>query len=237
MKFFSCLGVNGEGRLGHDYCESRREPIKAFAAFQQFLSLGPLRSAAKLAWQLGLRPTTIYKWAGRYRWKARAEEYDLAQLEEEQRLRHRELEQRAVNWAKRQEDLREAEWETSHELIKHAREILDNPRVRCTFLDAVRALELASTLGRRATGLSLTPEQEKPQKLLPWQHVSEEETIRRIQQVYGPASRAYGTDQTDSQPEALRLHSPPDTIVHCQNRQYTIPPTQLEARRYDARHN
>ena len=129
----------------------------------------------------------------------------------------------SVDWAKRQEDLHEAEWQTSQELIKRAREILDNPRVRCTFLDALRALELASILGRRATGLPLTPEQEKPQKLLTWQHVSEEETIRRIKQVYGSASQVDGTDEANSEPAALGLHSAGNTIACCQNRQNTNP--------------
>lgn len=100
----------------------------------------------------------------------------------------------SVDWAKRQEHLREAEWQTSLKLLDHAASILDNPRVRCTFLDALRALELASILGRRATGLPLMPEQEKPQKLLPWQQVSDEDLIRRVKQVYGSAFRS--TDLT-----------------------------------------
>jgi hypothetical protein len=43
-------------------------------------------------------------------------------------------------------------------LIKRAREILDNPRTHFRASDAIRALELASEIGRRACGLSLEPQ-------------------------------------------------------------------------------
>jgi hypothetical protein len=139
---------------------------------------------------------------------------------DEQRLLQGENEQATVHWPKRQEDLREAEWQTSLKLFEHAASILENPRVRCTLLDALRALELASILGRRATGLPLAPEEERPPKLLPWQQVSEEEISMRIRKIYGPASEVDGTEQSNSESQRPSLHSS-NTIAQCQNSENT----------------
>ena len=189
------------------------EPTRAFLAFQRYLSLGPSRSTNKLAADLDFSHSTVQSWSARYHWRARAEEYDLAAIEAEQGLRKKELEKSAIDWAARQAEIREAEWECSRNLIQLARQILRDPRVEYTAGDIANLLHLGSILGRRATGLSVTPEKEKPEKRLPWQHVSDEDVIRRINLVYGKTSKEDRSVDGNSQP-ATALHSVPNTEAH-----------------------
>jgi len=52
-----------------------RESEKAFAAFSLYLSQGPERSLAKVAWKLGKSKRLMEKWSKRFDWPARVAAY------------------------------------------------------------------------------------------------------------------------------------------------------------------
>ena len=167
-----------------------RESDKAFAAFAIYLGIGPERSLATVAAKVGKSKTMIERWSRKFDWPARAQAHTAHLTEIERKAAEAVAIQNGVDWAKRQEEHREDEWQTRTELIGLAREAIErwkkNP-ARCGTLEGIaRLLDLASKLGRVSSGLSLEPA-EKP---------GEEETAFMIQievaleKIYGQASPA-----------------------------------------------
>src|SRR5687768_1958010 len=106
------------------------ETPKAFACLVEYLRLGPNRSLEKAAELSGKQPRTLRKWSVRYGWVRRAAEYDAFVLGQEREMALVLTREKAVVWAKRQERLKEAEWEIAERLIERARELLDDSKVR-----------------------------------------------------------------------------------------------------------
>ena len=167
-----------------------RESDKAFAAFAIYLGIGPERSLATVAAKVGKSKTMIERWSRKFDWPARVQAHTAHLTEIERKAAEAVAIQNGVDWAKRQEEHREDEWQTRTELIGLAREAIErwkkNP-ARCGTLEGIaRLLDLASKLGRVSSGLSLEPA-EKP---------GEEETAFMIQievaleKIYGQASPA-----------------------------------------------
>ena len=104
-----------------------RESEKAFAAFSLYLSLGPQRSLAEVAHKLHKSVTMLGRWSAKFDWPARVAAHGahLAIVERE-----------AIEAAKRGLD------------AYMARE-----KVYANLADIARMLEIASKLGRLATGL------------------------------------------------------------------------------------
>jgi hypothetical protein len=151
------------------------EPAEAYSALSRYLGLGPKRSLKALSAELEMPLPKLRRWSRAFNWAHRAEVYDLAVVEEEFRLQHEQLKLRAVDWALRQEQWREEEWQTASKAMKRLREELDNPRIPHSFRDIVTMLDAASTLARRAIGSDWTDV--SPQKQL--FHLDIESALRR----------------------------------------------------------
>ncbi len=134
-----------------------RESAKAFAAFSVYLNLGPERSLAVVARQLAKSEQLLKRWSARYDWPARVQAHaaHLATVEREaQEVMTR---TRAAEWIQRREDHRQEEWDLRGELIVAGRAVLTRFKdgaKGATLGDVARALELASKLGRLASGMA-----------------------------------------------------------------------------------
>lgn len=185
-----------------------RESSKAFAAFKTYLELGAERSLAVVADKLGKSKTMIERWSRRFDWPARVQAHTAHLADIERKTAEALAVQAGTDWAKRQEQHREDEWQTRGELIGLAREAIErwkkNP-ARCGTLEGIaRLLDLASKLGRVSSGLSLEPA-EKP---------GEEETAFMIQievaleKIYGQALPAPNVQPAVVDVEAKPVVSP-----------------------------
>lgn len=138
-----------------------KESAKAFAAFKSYLEHGPERSLALVADKVGKSKTMIERWSRKFDWPARVQAHAAHLADIERKTAEALAVQAGTDWAKRQEQHREDEWQTRSELIVLAREAIDrwkkNP-ARCGTLEGIaRLLDLASKLGRVSSGLSLEP--------------------------------------------------------------------------------
>jgi hypothetical protein len=143
------------------------ESNKAFAAFKTYLELGPERSLADAGDKLGKSKRMMEKWSRKFDWPARVQAHTAHLSDIERQTAESLAVQAGTDWAKRQEQHREDEWQTRSELISLAREAIDRWKkntARCGTLEGIaRLLDLASKLGRVSSGLSLEPV-EKPQE-------------------------------------------------------------------------
>ena len=134
-----------------------RESAKAFAAFSLYLSLGPERSLATVAQKLHKSVTIFGRWSAKFGWQERvaAHAAHLALVERE--AIEASARSKAAEWEKRETQLRETEWAMHERAIAAAKRGLDaymeKDKVYANLADIARMLEIASKLGRLATGL------------------------------------------------------------------------------------
>jgi hypothetical protein len=177
-----------------------KESAKAFAAFKSYLEHGPERSLALVADKVGKSKTMIERWSRKFDWPARVQAHAAHLADIERRTAEALAVQAGTDWAARQEQHREDEWQTRSELIVLAREAIDrwkkNP-ARCGTLEGIaRLLDLASKLGRVSSGLSLEPV-DKP---------VEEDAAFMIQievaleKIYGPVAAPASTVEVEAKP-------------------------------------
>jgi hypothetical protein len=129
------------------------ETAKAYAAFVEYLRLGPQRSMEAAAKNLQKTLGTLRHWSERHGWVARAADYDALCVEQEMAVQEVLRKSRAVDWVKRQESLKEAEWEIAERCIEKAKDLLGRPDVRWSGGDIAKLLDVASKLARLATGM------------------------------------------------------------------------------------
>jgi hypothetical protein len=142
-----------------------RETNKAFAAFKTYLDMGPERSLAALGRKLDMHRARLCRLSKKFDWQARVKAYMAHLALVERQAAESAAVRNGVDWAKRQEQQREEEWQTRTEALGLAREIIarwktpdDKGRLRCGSLEGIaRLLDLASKLGRISSGLSLNP--------------------------------------------------------------------------------
>jgi hypothetical protein len=134
-----------------------KESNKAFEAFSLYLTLGANRSLAAVAQKLDKSHTLIARWSTKFDWTARVRAHGahLALIERESIEALERV--KSIEWAKVHEDQKISEWKARCELLELAREAIqrwrDNPK-RCGTLEGIgRLLELASKLGRLASGM------------------------------------------------------------------------------------
>jgi hypothetical protein len=161
----ACTQSRGERRLVFD--QQPREGSKAYEAFRTYLEMGPERSLVKTAKDLGKTIRLIESWSRKWGWQARVQAHGAHLAEIERKAAEALATRNGVDWAKRQEEHREDEWQTRGELIALAREAIDRWKktpARCGTLEGIaRLLDLASKLGRVSSGLALEPE-DKPKE-------------------------------------------------------------------------
>ena len=134
-----------------------KESDKAFAAFAMYLSMGAERSLEAVRQKCGKSSRLIQRWSSRWRWTERvtAHASHLATVERE--ATEALARGKSAQWLKRQEEHRDEEWALRGELIAAGRKVLkrftEDGR-GATLGDVARALELASRLGRLASGMA-----------------------------------------------------------------------------------
>ena len=133
-----------------------RESAKAHAAFRAYLDLGPQRSLARVAADLGKSKVLMERWSRRFDWSGRVAAHTQHLATVERQAAEALASANGEAWARRRTEHQEAEWQMRTELITAGRKVLakfmDGSR-GATLGDVARALELASKLGRLASGL------------------------------------------------------------------------------------
>ena len=134
-----------------------KESDKAFTAFAIYLSLGPARSLSVAAKKLGKSRRLMEKWSKRFDWPARVQAHAAHMALVEREAAEALARAKGVDWVKRQEEQRADEWQGRCEALELARQAIqrwkENPK-KCGTLEGIaRLLDLASKLGRLASGM------------------------------------------------------------------------------------
>jgi hypothetical protein len=134
-----------------------KESHKAFAAFSLYLSLGPQRSLEEVGRKLGKSKVLMERWSSKFDWLARVQSHAAHMAVVEREATEALARASAAEWGKRQQEVRQEEWELHAECIRAGKEALKRFYEKgrgATLGDIARILELASTLGRLASGLA-----------------------------------------------------------------------------------
>jgi len=142
-----------------------RESTKAFAAFSLYLSLGPQRGLREVARKLDKSLTVVGKWSKKFDWPARVAAHGAHLAIVEREAIEAVARGKAAEWESREQKLRETEWAMHERAIAAAKKGLDaymeREKVYANLADIARMLEIASKLGRLATGLGTEGESRK----------------------------------------------------------------------------
>ena len=134
-----------------------RESNKAFAAFSLYLSLGPERSLVSVAAKLCKSGGLIARWSRKLDWQERMAAHAAHLAIVERGAIEAAARGKAAEWSSREQKLRETEWAMHERAIGAAKrgldEYLKRDKVYANLADIARMLEIASKLGRLATGL------------------------------------------------------------------------------------
>jgi hypothetical protein len=176
------------------------ETQKAFETFLSYFDMGQTRSFTKLAKLTGVNVKSIKSWATRFCWQERLRAYHThllrARLAMDTDARRNEAELRA----ERARLLEDAEWKVAEMLLRAAQNTLDlliqSPGKR-TLTDVARAVEIASKLGRLATGGANEQVAHAGEVNLKFQ-LEIEDAIRKV---YGPIVDATPEEPADNQGE------------------------------------
>ena len=134
-----------------------KESDKAFAAFAMYLSMGPERSLRAVGHKLGKSQALMERWSARFDWPARVQAHasHLATVEREASEAMARV--KSAEWLTRQQMIREREWEMHEKCIEAARRglkaFMEREKVYANLSDISRILEVASRLGRLASGM------------------------------------------------------------------------------------
>jgi hypothetical protein len=143
--------------MSHAFEQQPRESNKAFAAFSLYLSLGPERSTAEVAKKLAKSEQLIRRWSAKFAWTDRVAAHGAHLAIIEREAVEAVARSKAAEWEKRETQLRETEWAMHEAAIAAAKKGLDaymeKDKVYANLADIARMLEIASKLGRLATGL------------------------------------------------------------------------------------
>jgi hypothetical protein len=142
-----------------------RESDKAFAAFSLYLSLGAERSTREVGKQLGKSEGLIERWAAKFDWRSRVAAHGAHLAVVERDAIEAAARSKAAEWEAREQKLRETEWAMHEQAIAAAKRGLDaymsREKVYANLADIARMLEIASKLGRLATGLGTDGDRRK----------------------------------------------------------------------------
>ena len=134
-----------------------RESDKAFAAFSLYLSLGAERSTREVGKLLGKSEGLVERWAAKFDWRSRIAAHAAHLAVVERGAIEAAARSKAAEWQAREQQLRETEWAMHERAIAAAKRGLDaymaREKVYANLADIARMLEIASKLGRLATGL------------------------------------------------------------------------------------
>ena len=141
----------------HPFEQLPRESNKAFAAFSLYLSMGVERSLAAVAQKLSKSEQLLKRWSGKFDWPARVQAHGAHLAIIEREAVEAVARGKAAEWEKRETQLRETEWAMHESAIAAAKKglaaYMEREKVYANLADIARMLEIASKLGRLATGL------------------------------------------------------------------------------------
>jgi len=143
-----------------------KESAKAYAAFIEYLNLGPERSLTAVRQKLGKSRALLERWSAKFDWVERVNAYNAQMLAAKQKLKEEFLREIALAEAERDKAQEESEWKTRCRALRLANEAMDrwekNEGKYGTLEGIARLLELASVLGRRSRGMPLQVKDEPP---------------------------------------------------------------------------
>ena len=152
-----CLSGKWKTFMNHAFEQLPKESAKAFAAFSLYLSLGPERSTREVGKQLGKSEGLMERWAAKFDWRSRVAAHATHLAIVEREAIEVAARSKAAEWQSREQKLRETEWAMHERAIEAAKRGLDaymsRDKVYANLADIARMLEIASKLGRLATGL------------------------------------------------------------------------------------
>jgi hypothetical protein len=144
--------------MGQIFEQQPKESAKAFAAFSLYLNMGPERSLGKVARRLDKSVTMLGRWSVKFDWPGRVQAQAAYLATVEREAVDAGVRSKAAGWLKRQADHRDEEWRTRDEALELARAAIGRWKAnekRCGSLEGIgRLLELASKLGRLASGMA-----------------------------------------------------------------------------------
>ncbi len=143
--------------MGLEFEQREKETDKAFTAFALYLGMGAERSLDAVRQKLGKSARLIQRWSSRWQWVERVASHGAYLAVVEREATEALARGKAAEWLTRQQTLRESEWEMHEKCIEAARKALakfmEKDKVFATLADIARMLEVASKLGRLATGM------------------------------------------------------------------------------------
>jgi hypothetical protein len=143
--------------MSHAFEQQPRESAKAFAAFSLYLNLGPQRGLREVARKLDKCLTVVGHWSKKFDWPARVQAHGAHYAIIEREAVEAVARSKAAEWEKRETQLRETEWSMHEAAIAAAKRglaaYMEKDKVYANLADIARMLEIASKLGRLATGL------------------------------------------------------------------------------------
>ena len=144
--------------MAHAFEQQTNESAKAFAAFAVYLGLGAERSLASVGKLLGKSEPLMKRWSAKFDWPARVQAHATHLALVERETTEALTRGKSAEWLKRQQDLREAEWLMHEKCIAAAKRgltaYMEREKVYANLTDIARMLEVASKLGRLASGLA-----------------------------------------------------------------------------------
>ncbi|MGZ4972767.1 MAG: hypothetical protein ACXWDN_08410 [Limisphaerales bacterium] len=148
--------------MAYIFEQQPKESAKAFAAFGLYLAMGPERSLELVGQKLGKSKGQMEKWSRRFEWMARVQAHSAHLAVVEREAIEATARSKAAEWESREQRLRETEWAMHERAIAAAQRGLDaymgREKVYANLADIARMLEIASKLGRLATGLGTNGE-------------------------------------------------------------------------------
>jgi hypothetical protein len=134
------------------------ESHAAFEAFLCFFDIGRNRSCVEVARRMGVTADAVRRWSSKFKWKSRIAAYHEQLLRAQVELDVAAKRDVASLWAARAQGFKEQEWAAAEKLLAVAHQVLASFAHRdpdeITLSEVSRALEVASKLGRLATGLA-----------------------------------------------------------------------------------
>lgn len=135
-----------------------KESAKAFEAFSVYLNMGPERSLGAVGQKLGKSRGLLERWSAKFDWAGRVQAQAAYLAVVEREATEAVARGRSAVWVKRQQEIREREWEMHEKCIAAAKRglaaFMEREKVYANLADISRMLEVASKLGRLATGMA-----------------------------------------------------------------------------------
>jgi hypothetical protein len=151
-------GVAAQPRRSKPWLQQKGERARAFAAARIYFELGADRSLTKVAQKSGKDRALIARWSERWRWVARARDYDKRMTRIAQQALEKAVAEEATLWVRRQAEIRDREWRCADLMQNLGEQALTDAvkfrdQTHYTVGEALSLLKRASELGRLAAGM------------------------------------------------------------------------------------